>query len=353
MADRKALKEGFTTGTCAAAASRAAVLLLDGKASPAEVEIGLPGGERARIGIEFARKGAGFAEAGVRKYAGDDPDVTDGAVVVARAAWAEGADVCFAAGEGVGTVTLPGLQVPPGEPAINPTPRKMIRDAVRSVTDRGVLVTLSIPGGRELAEKTFNRRLGIEGGLSILGTSGKVRPFSCPALKASLQCLLDVADASGVADPVLVPGRIGERAARRHFRTGRGQVIEVSNEWGFMLDLASRKRFKAMLLLGHPGKMAKLAMGQWDTHSARSRSAVSFVGALAEAHGTPRRKWNTVDAVFSALVPPAREEIGNSLAALIAEKAGEKTGGNIAIAAVLVDMEGGWIGSKGDLTPWK
>ena len=143
------------------------------------------------------------------------------------------------AGDGVGIVTKPGLSVPRGGPAINPVPRHMIREAVREVTDRGVRVIISVPGGREIAEKTFNPRLGVIGGISILGTTGIVRPFSSAALRDALKCSLDVAAANGVAAAVLVPGHIGERADRRHFHLAAEQVVEVSNEWGFMLDCAS------------------------------------------------------------------------------------------------------------------
>ena len=139
----------------------------------------------------------------------------------------------------MGTVTKPGLAIPPGEPAINPVPRRMIREAVREVTPRGVRVTISIPGGGELARKTFNPRIGIVGGLSILGTTGIVRPFSCSALRESLRCALNVAAAAGIRAPVLVPGHIGERAARAHFRVADEQVVEVGNEWGFVLDEAA------------------------------------------------------------------------------------------------------------------
>jgi cobalt-precorrin-5B (C1)-methyltransferase len=131
-----------------------------------------------------------------------------------------------------------------------------------AMTARALKVTVSIPGGRELAEKTFNPRLGIVGGLSILGTTGRVRHFSHPALQASLKCGIDVAVACQIANPVLVPGHIGERAAHRHFELRQEQVIEVSNEWGFMLDLVARAPFKHLLALGHPGKLAKLHKGE-------------------------------------------------------------------------------------------
>ena len=183
----------------------------------------------------------------------------------------------FRPGEGVGTVTKPGLAIPPGEAAINPVPRQMIRDSVREVTDRAVRVTVSIPDGEALAAKTFNPKLGVRGGLSILGTTGRVRPFSCPALQESLRCALQVALALGLKDLVFVPGHIGEKAAHRHFVLRPEQVIEVSNEWGYMLGQAAREKVPRLLVLGHPGKLVKLAEGMWDTHSSRSGSALPLV----------------------------------------------------------------------------
>ena len=185
------LRTGYTTGACATAAAKAAVTLLCGGAAPESVEISLPDGSRVRFPVVSCRFEGGTARASVCKDAGDDPDVTHQATVRVAVAFADGEDVRFVAGEGVGTVTKPGLSVPPGEPAINPAPRRMIRQAIREVTARGVQVTVSIPGGCELATRTFNPRLGIEGGLSIIGTTGIVKPFSAPALTASLACALD------------------------------------------------------------------------------------------------------------------------------------------------------------------
>ncbi len=353
----KVLREGFTTGTCAAAAAKAAALLLAGKGRPESVDVFLPDGERVTLPVLYARKKGAAAVAAVRKDAGDDPDITDGCTIVASVSWDAGDDaggVVIEAGEGVGVVTKPGLSVAPGEAAVNPVPRRMIGEALRSVTDRGVRVTLSIPGGETLAVKTFNPRLGIAGGLSILGTSGRVRPFSCPALRASLQCLLAMTAASGVTAPVLVPGRIGKRAAKRHFRVGCGQVVEVGNEWGFVLDLFREYSFYSLLVLGHPGKLAKLAFGRWDTHSSRSESAAAGVADVAAR--TLKRTVadsRTVEGVFSLLEPREREQVGNVLAGMVRRAVGERVGRGVETAVVLVDMKGDIIGREGDLKPWQ
>lgn len=346
---------GYTTGACAAAAARAALLCLLGNAAqPGEVEIPFPGGERHSLPVAFAgRKGRG-AEAAVRKDAGDDPDITNGSLVLALVEWGQAEDVVFAAGDGVGTVTKKGLSVPPGEPAINPGPRKMIRDAVRELTDRPVQITISIPGGRELAGKTFNPRLGILNGLSILGTTGRVRPFSCKAMKCSLVCELNVAMAAGVTAPVLVPGHIGERSARRHLTVTAEQVIEVGNEWGFLIERLPRYPFPQALLWGHPGKLAKLAAGLWDTHSSRSRSAIEVVQRMGGTfHSLDPAAPPTTEGLFATLDQVERNHLGEALSAAIARAAEKKTGGACRISVVLVNMEGDVLGAHGDLSLWQ
>jgi cobalt-precorrin-5B (C1)-methyltransferase len=348
----KDLRSGYTTGTCAAAAACAAVQVLSGQEPPDCVQVELPDGDPVQLAVEYARGTDGRAEAAVRKDAGDDPDVTHGALVVVEATWAEGQDIELAAGEGVGTVTRPGLQVAPGEPAINPVPRRMICQAVRAVTSRPVRLTVSVPGGAELAEQTFNPRLGIEGGISILGTTGRVRPFSCPALRQSLACALDVAVAGGVSMPVLVPGHVGERAARRHLHVEDDQVIPVSNEWGFMVDRAARDHFDRCLVVGHPGKLAKLADGHWDTHSSRSPSAVPIVLRLAEEVDVPAAESNTTEGVFAGLPPAGRRLLGDALAARVRSAVNERADGCLTCAVMLVNMAGDVLGTAGDLPAW-
>jgi cobalt-precorrin-5B (C1)-methyltransferase len=348
-----ALLEGYTTGSCAAAAAKAALLLLAEERTIEEVEIPMPDGQRCRLPVDHVRRTDEGAEAAVRKDAGDDPDVTNGALIAADVVWTEGNEVEFAAGEGVGTVTKPGLAVPPGKPAINPVPQRMIREAVREVTSRGVRVTISIDGGRALAAKTFNPRLGITGGLSILGTTGIVRPFSCSALRETLRCALSVATAAGNRAPVFVPGHIGERAARSHFRVTPEQVVEVGNEWGFAVDEASRQPFAALLMVGHPGKLAKLTAGGWDTHSGRSGSALPIVAEMhAEILGRPAAPSPTVEGIFAVIEAEERRRLGDALAAAVKKAVEARIGGRFAIAAVLIDLGGRILGEAGNLLPW-
>jgi len=328
-------------------------MLCEGVA-PKTVNIGIPDGNRVQFSILSCRMEGDAAEASVCKDAGDDPDVTHQATVVASVCFVDGDEVRFAAGEGVGTVTKPGLSIAPGEPAINPTPRQMIRQAIREVTPRGVLVRVSIPGGRELAARTFNPRLGIEGGLSIIGTSGIVKPFSAPALTASLKCSLDVAAACGVQAPVLVPGNIGERAALKNLRVDAGQIIQVSNHWGFMLDQASLLPFERLLVLGHPGKLAKLIDGEWDTHSSNSASAVGIVARLAEKILLePVPESATVEGTFGGLTPEQSTQLGNALAAAISEVIIARIGSKQRLAVAIINMPGDILGAEGDLSPWK
>jgi cobalt-precorrin-5B (C1)-methyltransferase len=346
------LKTGYTTGACAAAAAKAAVLVLFEGKTPAEVGLVFPDGTRVLLPVLWARRTAHGAEAAVVKDAGDDPDVTHGSTVIAAVSATGAKGIVFAAGEGVGMVTKPGLQVPPGEPAINPAPRRMICEAVREVTRKGLRIMLSIPGGRELAARTFNPRLGVKDGLSILGTTGRVRPFSVPALRDALVCALDVAQACGVRSPVLVPGHIGERAARRHFRLTPDQVIPVGNEWGFMLDRVAERALTPVLIVGHPGKLGKLPEGHWDTHSSRSPMALEFVAGLAQKLKIAiPPDGRTVEGVFQYLEDDGRRRLGNALAAETRRSVVRRIA--LSIAVVLINMSGDLLGADGDLSPWQ
>lgn len=346
-------RTGWTTGTCAAAAAKAAASLLCRHETVDSVDVSLPGGQIVRLPVAFVRTTADGATAGVVKDAGDDPDVTNGSTVAVSVRQQQEGDVAFFAGEGVGTVTKPGLQIPPGEPAVNPVPRGMIRDAIREVTALPIAVTISIPGGRELAEQTFNPRLGITGGLSILGTTGIVRPRCVKALRDALACALDVAAACRVAAPVLVPGNIGAKAARVRFTLSPEQLIEVSNEWGWTVDQMRARQFSAALAVGHPGKLAKLAAGEWDTHSGRSPGAVPFVCGLAESLGQKQMSTHeTVEGVFASLSPAARSDLGAALATRVCEAIAARLAGRLPVAVLLVNMKGEELGSSGDFQPW-
>ncbi len=348
------LRTGYTTGTCAAAATKAACLKLLGTVENIDqVQITLPNSDRIMIPVIEVIGAADYARATVRKDAGDDPDITDGALVVSEVFFSGSGGVKLEAGEGVGTVTKPGLAIPVGSAAINPTPRAMIEKAVRDVTDKGALVRISIPGGEELAKKTFNPRLGIVGGLSILGTSGIVRPFSLSAVKDSIKCAISVARALKVDYPVFVPGRIGLKAASKLLDIHGDRILEVSNEWGFSLDLARQEGFSGLLMVGHPGKLAKLAAGWWDTHSSRSAPAVEYVEKTAQRElGHSPDDCKTVEAIFKSMTPSDSTKLGEIVAAAICRAVETRVQGKFPCSALLVDLSGNMLARSGDFSQW-
>ncbi len=352
----KKLRTGYTTGACAAAAAKAAALFLVNGERPLQVGIRLPGGLHADFPVERVRRCGNGALARVRKDAGDDPDATNGVLVEVLLSPVPGGCLRFAAGEGVGTVTKQGLSVKPGEPAINPIPRLMIEQAIREVTHRGMLATVSIPGGQTIARKTFNGRLGIEGGLSVLGTTGIVRPYSVSAVRASVKCALDVAASCGITAPVFVPGNMGRRAVLRNFRTREQQIVEAGNEWGFLIDSAVPFRFTDILVAGHPGKLAKLIDGQWDTHSARSGRAADTVALKAATlFGRSFAGAVTAEGIFSSLSAVEAKMLGNLLAEELrkAVEARMARGSAPGVCVALTDMQGRIRGTAGGLAPWQ
>jgi cobalt-precorrin-5B (C1)-methyltransferase len=269
------LRRGWTTGTCAAAAARAAHELLVTGECPAMVEVVLPNGARPSFAVATFERGNACASAGVVKDAGDDPDVTHGALIKAKvSAGVAGSGITFRAGPGVGTVTKPGLPVPPGEPAINPIPRAMIRQALgESIAARGtpadVVVEISIPDGEELAKKTLNGRLGIVGGLSILGTTGIVVPFSCAAWIHSIHRGIDVARATGIRHIAGATGSTSEAAAQKLFGLSEAALIDMGDFVGGMLKYLKRNPVPRVTIAGGFAKMVKLGQGLLDLHSKR------------------------------------------------------------------------------------
>ncbi len=349
------MRNGLTTGTCAALAAKAAALYLLEGILPLSVEVALPDGERITYPVGQFRHGKTWTSAAVMKDAGDDPDVTDKAILVVRVSMNNRHEISFFAGEGVGTVTRPGLAIPPGEPAINPVPRRQIAAALKEVSDCGFDVTISVPGGKELAAKTFNPRLGIDGGISILGTNGRVRPFSSPALKAALKCALDVAVAGQCRDLVLVPGHMGNRAARKHFCCSDEQIIDVSNEWGFVLDEMQALKLNRLLLLGHPGKLAKLPCGHFQTHSSQSPSPLPFlIGLAQELTGrAPEIELNTVEEFFMQwLAADQRQIVADALAEKIRDKVSQEFNIRAEIAVALIDLKGDLLGQTDKCATW-
>ena len=266
---------GYTTGSCAAGAAKGAAYGLLQGTIPDSIDLLTPADVTLQLNLLHRKVGNGFAECAVRKYSGDDPDITNGCEIHVRVERSSGNGIRFIAGDGVGTVTKPGLQIPQGEPAINPVPRSMIKQSLEEVlgTLSGMDVRVTVPEGKKLAKKTFNGRLGIVDGISIIGTTGIVRPMSLDSFKVSLLCGLDVAKAAGHESVVLVPGSIGETGFKRHFEIEGDQIIQMSNFIGFMLDETVKRGFKNVIIGGHPGKLAKLIRGDFYTHSSNSKPA--------------------------------------------------------------------------------
>ncbi len=282
-ARRRGLRTGWTTGTCASAAAKAAAIGLVTGTAPAEVEVALPAGRR----VSFPVEAEGPRRCMVVKDAGDDPDCTDGARITAEVEPGSGA-TDLRAGPGLGVVTLPGLGLPVGAPAINPVPRRMILAALAEVTADPLVVTFSVPGGEAMAAETTNARLGIVGGISILGTTGIVRPFSTAAYRASVVQQVDVAAAQGQRTMVLATGHRSERAAR-DLRPELPEVsfVEVGDFTGIALRRCAAAGMAEVVFVGMAGKIAKLAAGVMMTHYHRSEVDGELLAAVARDCGAP------------------------------------------------------------------
>jgi cobalt-precorrin-5B (C1)-methyltransferase len=283
-ARRRGLRTGWTTGTCASAAAKAAAVGYVTGAAPSEIEVPLPGGRRVRFPVESEAP----ARCVVVKDAGDDPDCTHGARITAEVTTATTASTVLRGGQGLGVVTLAGLGLPVGAPAINPVPRRMILEAVAEVTDRPLEVVFCVPGGEEMAAHTTNARLGIVGGISLLGTTGIVRPFSTAAYRASVVQQVDVAAAQGQRAMVLATGHRSERAAMR-LRPDLPEVcfVEVGDFTGIALRRAVAAGMAQVLFVGMAGKISKLAAGIMMTHFHRSDVDGDLLAAVARLAGAP------------------------------------------------------------------
>ncbi len=287
----KALKMGYTTGSCAAAASKAAVqMLLTGKKVTA-VELMTPKGIDLNLEVEDINLQPEKVSCAIRKDSGDDPDITDGILIYAQAEKTEaGLELC--GGLGIGRVTKPGLACAPGGPAINPTPRRMILTEIKKEVQQygyqgGLRLTLSIPQGEKLAAKTFNPRLGVVGGLSILGTTGIVEPMSDEALIQTMFTEMNSRKAEGCKDLLVFFGNYGEDFSRDILGLDISRAVTCSNFVGELLDYAVYKGFTSLLLIGHSGKLIKLAQGVMNTHSKYADCRTEFTALSALFHGAP------------------------------------------------------------------
>jgi cobalt-precorrin-5B (C1)-methyltransferase len=288
---KQALRTGWTTGTCSSAAAKAATAALKTGQIQHTVEIGLPSGQRVQFTVDTCTTSTTQAEAVVVKDAGDDPDVTHGARLTATVRWRDEPGLQLDGGVGVGVVTKPGLGLELGAPAINPVPRRMITEAVGEVVDlgqRGVEITISVPDGERMARKTTNARLGILGGISILGTTGIVRPFSTASWRASVEQAISVLAAQGEDTVVLCTGGRTEKGAMK-LLPGLPEVcfVEVGDFTGAALRQAVEHRLDRIIFAGMAGKLTKLASGIPMTHYTRSKVSLDLLEDITLAAGGP------------------------------------------------------------------
>lgn len=376
--NQKKLRWGYTTGTCAAAASLAAAVMLLGRNRTGQVSVETPKGIRLDLEVEDISMERRSVSCGVRKDAGDDPDVTDGLVVYSRVSfdWEENAagdvenhaggyyeykndEICLrlTGGVGVGRVTKEGLSCEVGKAAINPVPRQMIFRQVEDICARyryrGMLwIEISVPGALEVSGRTFNSKLGILGGISILGTSGMVEPMSETALLETIRLELRQKVLAGHSRLVVTPGNYGEAFLRDHLKIGLGQAVKCSNFIGNTIDMAVEEGAEGILLVGHGGKLIKLAAGIMNTHSSVADGRMEVLAAYGAACGADAYlvsrllKAITVDEGLRLL--ETREGLRNQVMDLVMERVDEhlkrRAAGRLEIEAVVFTNERGILG---------
>ncbi len=309
----------------------------------------MPKGEQPVFAVHASSSALGWAQVAIEKDAGDDPDVTHGAIIAARVEASAGG-VVFRAGDGVGHVTKPGLPIAVGEPAINPVPRQMMQAVVAEMADAygqsaDVTITISVEGGTALALKTWNPRLGIEGGLSILGTTGVVRPFSCAAWIASIHRGIDVARATGTTHVAGCTGATSEKVVQELYGLADHAMLDMGDFVGGLLKYLQKNPVARITIGGGIGKMTKLAQGARDLHSKRSQVDFMALGQMAQAAGLP-----DVSDANTAL--EALERAGPELARLVAQQSCDQvcemlSGTDVAVDTVVIDRAGTIMGRAG------
>tara|TARA_B100000315_G_scaffold247880_1_gene277176 strand:- start:182 stop:1282 length:1101 start_codon:yes stop_codon:yes gene_type:complete len=346
------LRSGYTTGACAAAAAKAATVALLYQKIVGQVEINLPdNSNNASFKIEKCVFSDIQASCSVIKDAGDDPDVTNGAEIRASVSWKDRPGISIDGGEGVGMVTKPGLEIPVGMSAINPVPRQMITDSVEKATedrlnDKGIKVTISVSRGEELAQKTLNPRLGIIGGISILGTTGIVIPYSVNAYTACIAQALDVAAACGCKEVVLTTGRRSEKFAQNELALAEECFIQAGDFMDYSLKKCAGKQLAKATIWGMIGKISKLAVGHLYTNTSHSKVDISFLVKVAASCGVSEEMVKVLQESVTAnhfrkMLPAEYTEcFSNKLCLLAARKCREHTKGKLEIGCIMSDYEG-------------
>ncbi|WP_462137095.1 cobalt-precorrin-5B (C(1))-methyltransferase [Candidatus Mycalebacterium sp.] len=309
----KKMKTGLTTGACATACAKAAVMSIFERKKIKEVKIELPGGKTADFKINDCKYGKNSASATTVKDSGDDPDVTHGAVIGSKVSLNSTGKIRFLTGKGVGTVTLSGLGIKVGEPAINRVPRKMIAEAVGGLLKKngrenaGAEITVFVPEGEKLAKKTLNSRLGIEGGISIIGTTGIVRPFSSASYVASIIQAVKIASENGCAHLAASSGGRSEKILRKQFPALPDYAFVQYGNWiGRLLDATQKSGIQDLTLVTMIGKAVKLASGDMDTHSGKSEWNKELMAKTAKKAGADK---NAVERIQKLNIARRLEEI--------------------------------------------
>lgn len=353
----KRLRYGYTTGSCATAAAKAALTMLLTGQTLKTIDIDTPKGWPLSIEVFDPQVGQGWAACSVIKDGGDDPDITNGVKILVKITAKNKPGISFKAGIGVGQVTLKGLSLPVGEPAINPVPREMITREIMKVMKEqkasgGYEVEISIPEGVELAKRTFNPKLGIMGGLSVVGTSGIVEPMSEEALKASMKLELSMLKANSAKNVIFVPGNYGKDFVES-LNLNMDVLIKTSNFVGFMLEEAERLAFDSILFVGHLGKLVKVAGGLFNTHSAVADGRMEILAAHCALLGGSRScvkkimDSKTTDEATEYLMEENIPGYFDHLAEAVKKRCEAKVYGNIKIEVIIFSKIQGHLGQSG------
>lgn len=359
--DGKRLRLGYTTGSCAAAAAKAAVWMLLTRRRKETIRLLTPKGIELELKVEETQISDDFVRCAIRKDGGDDPDITTGAFVFARVTKTDIPGITIDGGPGVGRVTKPGLDQPVGSAAINSVPRRMIQENVQEVMDAfdyrgGLDILISVPQGEELAKKTFNSRLGIVGGISILGTTGIVEPMSEKALVDTIRAELRQRRAAGEEEVMLTPGNYGAEFIREGLDLDPDRAVQVSNFIGDALDLCRELGFRKVCLIGHIGKLVKLAGNMLNTHSRYGDCRMPILAAFAGAEGLPPEKIARVlscvscdDALSILDDAGVKEATMNRLMEAILENLRHRAGEEIQVRCAMFSKVYGLLAVSGDL----
>jgi len=348
----RGLRRGWTTGSCATAATKAALTALLSGDFPDPVSITLPKGQTPSFALARQALDGEISMAAIIKDAGDDPDVTHGATIISKVKKGpDGTGIVFRAGPGVGMVTLPGLPVPPGEPAINPVPRKMMVEVVESLCAQyginpDIEIEISIPDGQALASQTWNPRLGIIGGLSILGTTGIVNPFSCAAWIHSIHRGIDVARAAGLTHVLGSTGSTSEATAQKLYDLPDIACLDMGDFAGGLLKYLRAHPIPRLTIAGGFAKLTKLAQGAMDLHSGRSQVDFDWLADRARNLGGPEKLATEIAGANTALeVLTLAQDAGIELPKLVAEQARKQAmtllrSDEVSVDILVTDREG-------------